>query len=237
MMRLSAIFFSFSAASAVLLAADVTGRVQLLDSHEASVRKHFDYSGVVVSLYPVGGAVKVPPIHAVMKQRNKTFSPHVLAIPVGSSVDFPNLDPIFHNAFSNYNGQIFDLGLYAPGSSRAVKFSSEGAVRVFCNIHSSMSAMIVVVATPYYAVTKRDGSFTMANVPPGDYDLRLMHERATDATLRALFRRVKVPQEPLALPVLSVSEAGYLEIPHKNKYGHDYPPETDDHLGYSEIGK
>ena len=232
---------AFSAAlllsAARLHAGDVTGQVELRDSHEPSVRQHSNYSGVVVSLRPMGAGAPLKPMHVVMTQKNKTFTPHMLAITVGSTVDFPNLDPIFHNAFSSYNGQIFDVGLYPPGSTRSVKFTREGAVRVFCNIHSSMSAMIVVLATPYFAVTKPDGAFNIANVPPGDYELRLTHERASEATLRALSRRIMVSGEMLAIPTLSISEAGYLVIPHTNKYGHDYSPESDDHLGYSEIVK
>lgn len=218
-------------------AGDVTGQVELRDSHEAAVRQHSDYSGVVVSLRPMGTVAPLKPTRVTMTQKNKTFAPHMLAVPVGSTVDFPNLDPIFHNAFSSYNGQNFDLGLYPPGATRSVKFSREGAVRVFCNIHSSMSAMIVVLATPYFTVTKRDGTFSIANVPSGEYELRLMHERATEATLQALSRRIKVSEDTLAIPTLSISEAGYLVIPHKNKYGHDYPPESGDHSGYSEILK
>src|SRR5204863_367127 len=112
-----------------------------------SVRKE-NYSGVVVWLDP---QVAMPPApgQARMLQKDKTFIPHVLPITVGTTVDFPNADPIFHNAFSNYNGQLFDIGLYAPGSSRSVRFKSAGIVRVFCNIHANMSAVIVVLATPY----------------------------------------------------------------------------------------
>src|SRR5208282_5968572 len=160
--------------------------------------------------------------HSVILQKDKTFSPHVLAIPVGSFVDFPNLDPIFHNAFSSYSGQIFDVGLYPPGTSRSVRFTREGVVRVFCNIHSSMSAMIVVLATPYFAVTAHDGSFTLGDVPAGPYTLRVVHERSSEAALDALTRSITVGTEALVLPVLAISEAGYLSIPHKNKFGQDY---------------
>ena len=149
----------------------------------------------------------------------------MLAIPTGAYVDFPNVDPIFHNAFSSYSGQVFDVGLYPPGTSRAVRFTREGVVRVFCNIHSSMSAMIVVLATPYFAVSKRDGSFEIASVPPGEYELRVMHERTNEATLESLTRRITVGPEPLSVSAIGVSEAGYLSIPHKNKYGHEYPPD------------
>src|SRR5215469_14355246 len=91
-------------------ASNLSGRVELAFSKDPNVRKHLDYSGVVVWLEPASGAMTVPvrAKHAEMIQKNKTFSPHVLAITVGTTVDFPNLDPFFHNAFSNYNGQIFD---------------------------------------------------------------------------------------------------------------------------------
>ena len=100
-----------------------------------------------------------------MVQKDKTFTPHILAVPVGATVDFPNFDPIFHNAFSNYDGQVFDVGLYPPGTSRSVRFSRPGVVRVFCNIHASMSAVIAVLATPYFDTSKRDGKFEIRDVP------------------------------------------------------------------------
>ena len=89
--------------------------------------------------------------HARLIQKDKTFTPHVLAIETGTTVDFPNYDPIFHNAFSNFSGQLFDIGLYAPGSSRSFRFQRSGMVRIFCNIHPAMSAVILVVDTPYFA--------------------------------------------------------------------------------------
>ena len=109
-----------------LMAGAVTGKVELRDSRVSAVRNRQDYSGVVISLTPTrasapGGEDTVTPWkpkHAVIQQKDKAFTPHVLAIPAGSYVDFPNLDPIFHNAFSSYSGQIFDVGLYPPGSSR-----------------------------------------------------------------------------------------------------------------------
>src|SRR6266700_5941569 len=89
--------------------ATISGRVELRDSRDPAARKRLDYSGVVISLKPVQGSAPVRPAERViMRQRDKTFSPHVLAIPTGASVEFPNFDPIFHNAFSSYNGQIFD---------------------------------------------------------------------------------------------------------------------------------
>ena len=215
-------------------AATVTGRVELRDSRDPAVRNRRDYSGVVLSLTAIQGAPAAHShtTHFTILQKDKTFSPHVLAIPVGSIVDFPNADPIFHNAFSSYSGQVFDIGLYPPGSTRSVRFTRAGVVRVFCNIHSSMSAMIAVLATPYFAITRRDGTFEISDVAAGEYDLSVLHERATETALETRGRRVTVGQEALVLPPIVISEAGYLPIPHKNKYGHDYPPESDGHLTY-----
>ncbi|MEQ1885519.1 MAG: hypothetical protein ABL967_10695 [Bryobacteraceae bacterium] len=209
----------------------VKGKVELRDSRDPAVKNRSDFSGVVVTLKPVKGSVRVSPGKATIEQKEKTFSPHVLAVPVGTLVDFPNFDPIFHNAFSSYSGQVFDIGLYPPGSSRSVRFTREGVVRVFCNIHASMSAMIVVVSTPYFATTKRDGSFELPSVPEGEYDLSVFHERATEPVLKALGKKVTIGSGAAAIPSISISEAGYLSIPHKDKYGHDYH-DADGHSMY-----
>jgi len=220
-----------------LAAATITGKVELRDSREASVRKRLDYSGVVISLAQnVRPTANLSDTHVTMRQKDKTFSPHILAIAAGTYVDFPNDDPIFHNAFSSYNGQIFDLSLYAPGSTKSVRFSRDGIVRVFCNIHSSMSAVIVVLPTHYFSTTGRDGSFHIPNVPPGDYQLTVFHERATEATLNALSHRVTVDSST-QLPPIVISEAGYLQMPHNNKYGRTYAPEPDDRSIYSATKK
>jgi plastocyanin len=227
----------FSLAGAVAYGAHVSGSVALRDSKDPAVRKGNDYSGVVIWLDPVSGPApaQVANKRARMVQKDKTFTPHVLAIPVGGTVDFPNFDPIFHNAFSNYNGQVFDVGLYPPSSSRAVRFTRAGVVRVFCNIHANMSAIIAVLGTPWYAVTQRDGSFRIADVPPGEYTMRVFHERASQAALDALTRRIAVPQNGAELGPISISESGYLAIPHKNKYGREYPPAADTGEGYPSV--
>jgi plastocyanin len=221
-----------------LSAASVSGRVDLRDSQDAAVRKHMDFSGVVVWLEPAAGSTPPPAVAAArpapegavarMVQKDKTFTPHVLPIRVGTSVDFPNFDPIFHNAFSNYNGKIFDVGLYPPGTSKRERFSQPGIVRVFCNIHANMSAVIVVLNTPYFEATQKSGNFQFHDVPPGEYTLRFFHERATQATLNSLTRRITVPEGSVTVPAIGISESGYIVIPHHNKYGHDYTAAPDD---------
>jgi plastocyanin len=224
--------------SASLFAATVTGRVELRDSKEASVRKKRDFSGVVIWLEPINGRPLHPPaVRARMTQKDKTFSPHVLAVPTGAVVDFPNFDPIFHNVFSTYDGQPFDLALYPPGKSKSVKFTQPGIVRVFCNIHSTMSAVIAVLDTPYFDVSKRDGTFELRDVPAGDYRLQLFHERATQATLDELGRRLTVDGDQQDMAPIAISESGYLPIPHMNKFGRPYPQPPDDGGVYPAVRK
>jgi plastocyanin len=210
----------------------ISGRVILRDSHVDAVNKKKDFSGVIISVEAVNSRPpEAPAKHAVMLQKNKMFTPHILPVVTGTIVDFPNADPIFHNAFSSYSGQIFDVGLYPPGTSRSVRFSRPGQVRVFCNIHPTMSAIILVLNTEYFTATAKDGSFEL-NVPPGEYELKVFHERATEQTLAALSRRILVGDQPLHLPDIEVSEDGYLLAPHKNKYGKDYVPPPDDQTVY-----
>jgi plastocyanin len=231
----STIAFVFAAGLAC--AATVSGRVELRDSKDVQVRKKMDYSGLVIWLEPLSAAPApaAAALSARMIQKDKTFTPHVLAIRTGTNVDFPNFDPIFHNAFSNYDGKKFDIGLYPPGATRGVRFNRPGVVRVFCNIHASMSAVIVVVNTPYFATTKKDGAFEIPSVPAGDYRVRVFHERATQATLNALERHVSIGEGAVTLAPLTVSETGYLPIPHTDKFGHAYHNAPDDNGAYPAV--
>ena len=231
MTLLSRICFSWILAAAHLHAAVINGQVRLEGSRDKQVQARKVYSGVIVWLEPVEGAARTAPRSARMLQKGKTFVPHILAIPVNSTVEFPNYDPIFHNAFSNFSGQIFDVGLYPPGTSRTVRFRREGIVRVFCNIHPTMSAVIAVLPTMWFAVTDAQGAFTLNDVPPGTYMLKIFHERATESTLERLEQRITVAGN-MRLPELVISEADYLPTPHKNKFGKDYPSVIDDGLPY-----
>ena len=108
----------------------------------------------------------------VLDQRNLTFSPHILVVRVGTVVDFPNNDRVFHNVFSFRDGKRFDLGMYPVGTMRQVRFDRPGLSRIFCNIHPQMAAYVVVVDTPYFASANRDGAFSIAEVPAGTYTYR-----------------------------------------------------------------
>jgi plastocyanin len=113
---------------------------------------------------------------AVMDQRNETFVPHVLAITTGTTVDFPNSDKFYHNVFSLSKIRPFDLGRYAAGNSRPVRFDRAGIVRVFCDIHSHMNAYILVFGHPFFAMTDAEGRYRIENVPPGTYGVIAWNE-------------------------------------------------------------
>ena len=117
-----------------------------------------------------------PPGRARLDQRNETFVPYVLAVTVGSTVDFPNDDPIYHNVFSLSKPKRFDLGRYPRGQSRSVVFDRPGVVRVFCEIHSHMSAFILVFAHRYFALTDAEGRYRIDGIPPGSYGLAVWND-------------------------------------------------------------
>ena len=154
-------------------------------------------------------------------QKDKRFTPHLLVIPAGTAVEFPNRDPFFHNVFSLFEGKRFDLGLYEAGTTRVVHFDRTGVSYIFCNIHPEMSAVVVSLQTPYYAVSDASGKITIPHVPQGRYMLQVWSERASVDSLKALSREVAVSGEDLSLGTLRLSENS-LPAPHKNKYGRDY---------------
>jgi len=164
----------------------------------------------VVTLEPASGRFHHrSPRNRVMEQRNREFGPHVLVVPTGSTVSFPNFDPVYHNVFSRSEGKPFDLGVYKAGQAREVLFDREGIVRVGCNLHANMSAYIVVVSAPHYTITDARGSFAFRNLEPGKYRLRVYSERGErpavqEVTVRAARNTVAVelpgggPLGPLA---------------------------------------
>jgi plastocyanin len=200
----------------------VTGRIDLEGAANTAAA-----SSTVVWLMPIGSvseAAPVAPMHAVLAQKNKTFEPHLLVVTRGSTVDFPNRDPWFHNVFSLFNGKRFDLGLYEAGTSRTVHFDREGVSFIFCNIHPEMSAVVVVLGSSYFATTSKQGDFSIQQVPPGRYMFHVWNENALPATLQALGREIQVNGASHSLGTISVPVTRAASIPHKNKYGQDYEP-------------
>lgn len=185
----------------------------------------------VVWLTPVkaGEAGKPAPVqNAVLRQKNKTFEPHLLVVTVGTDVQFPNEDPWFHNVFSLFNGKRFDLGLYEAGSSRTVRFDHEGVSYIFCNIHPEMSAVVVALPTNYFALPDREGNYTISGLAPGRYVLHVWSENAQPATLLAVAHEVQVSNASHTLGTLRVPADATPALAHKNKYGQDYePPKSD----------
>jgi plastocyanin len=131
---------------------------------------------VYLETAPAAALESREPMRARMDQRNETFLPHVLAVDVGTVVDFPNNDTTYHNVFSLSKTRKFDLGRYAQGKSKPIRFDRPGVVRVFCDIHSHMSAFILVFSHPYYAKAETDGKYRIDSVPPGTYTVSAWHE-------------------------------------------------------------
>jgi plastocyanin len=132
----------------------------------------------VVMLWPEKGTKKRQPKQRIVEQRGKAFAPHVMAVPVGSTVSFPNFDPIFHNVFSLSKAKAFDLGMYKNGETREVKLDKPGIVRLGCNLHANMSAYLVVVDAPHYVIVNSDGTYSFKSLAPGKYRVQAWNEQS-----------------------------------------------------------
>jgi hypothetical protein len=182
----------------------------------------------VIWLQPQAGTPTPPfPPHQqyTLLQKNRMFLPHLQVIPVNAVVQFPNADPFFHNVFSLFDGKRFDLGLYEAGSTKSVTFPREGVSYIFCNIHPEMSAVVIALSTPLYAVDNATNSFTLRNVPPGDYSLHVWIEGLQPSFLEQLTRRVHIipGKVDLGQIVAPISQHGILS--HANKFGKPYTPD------------
>jgi len=212
----------------VLLAALCAPAQQALKGHVQLTRNGHplaDASKAVVWLTPVGTTVETPrqdPAHIPqLVQKNKSFQPSLLVIPVGGKVEFPNHDPFFHNVFSLFEGKAFDLGLYESGTTRFVQFDKPGVSFIFCNIHEQMSAVVIALATPYYGISDARGDLSISNVPPGRYQLQVFHSSVAPDALRALSREITIGAADTSIGSLTLSETD-VTLTHKNKYGRDY---------------
>ena len=238
----AAVLFGGLSRSQALQLLPVTAQIQIV--RERSVKQAAEHSGaadlsnVVVWLTPLGsstpapttsGPARVPP---VLTQRNKTFDPHVLVVEVGAVVQFPNKDPFFHNIFSLFDGKRFDLGLYEAGTTRSVRFDRPGVSYLFCNIHAEMSAVVVVVETPYFAKSDRSGIVSIPDVPDGRYQLHVWYERSLPEDLKGLTLPVTISDSERNLGAIKVVENPSFTLAHKNKYGQDYiPPASPGYTG------
>jgi plastocyanin len=138
---------------------------------------------------------------AELRQEHETFSPHTIAITRGSSVDFPNGDPFFHNVFSLSHAANFNLGRYERGQSRAREFTKSGTVKVYCDIHSHMSATILVFDHPYFTIPELSGSFELPAVPAGAYTIVGWHERVGERSEHIVVEAGKPTSIDLTVPV------------------------------------
>lgn len=197
-------------------AGDIVGRVALT---EKGGKKATDLSDVVV--YVESAKARPKPAREVLTMKSKTFTPHLLAIGTGTTVDFPNEDPILHNVFS-VSAEGFDLGLYKRPKSGSKTFDRPGVYTVYCNIHPQMSATVVVLDHPYFTTAAKDGSFRIAGVPAGDYKLLAYNECSGEGAPVT----VKVTATGETAAQLALDASTFKRMAHKNKFGKDYGKEA-----------
>ena len=205
-----------------LQAATVAGKITFVTKRgQNPVRNE-----TLVWLDPVGvRSAKKPAAGFQMVTRNKTVLPHVLAIPAGSSVSFPNEDPISHNLFSLSQNNQFDLGLYRKGAGKTQKFETPGVVNVYCNVHPTMSAVVHVMTSPYYAFADAAGNYTVADVPAGKYNLIAWNEQGGISAPQPI--EVSAAGAVTGNPAVTLDSTAYRQTQHLNKLGKPYLPPSD----------
>jgi plastocyanin len=198
--------------------ASISGRLTVLDRGNKLAK---DVADAVVWLEPVDRRLlpdSIPVDTTEIMMSKKAFRPHLVVVTVGSAVAFPNEDPFNHNVFSRSQIAPFDLGRYSRGKVSSTDFPRAGVIRVFCNVHARMSAIIVVRDSPYYAQPSGDGSFSIVGVPAGDYVLHAWHERAK--TFRP--RRVQVTSRGVGNMTVELDARDHRFVQHLNKFGQPY---------------
>lgn len=213
---LFALFFPGFEPPAAGSAGSISGRVTL--SKGNGVRSDASNAIVWIEGPPRSGGGGRP---LAMVQESKRFAPRVLIVPRSGTVEFPNNDPIFHNVFSVSGGNRFDLGLYRSGATKSRSFGEPGLVRVYCNIHPQMVGFLMVVDSDFAAVTDRSGAFHFEGVPAGSWTLKAWHEEGTETSVPVIVPAAGAP--PLTI---SIDTSAYRPIPHKNKYGKEYSPQS-----------
>ncbi|MBZ5613490.1 MAG: hypothetical protein LAO23_05730 [Acidobacteriia bacterium] len=225
----------------------VHGRVEVIGTRDAGKAGHSAIPGTVVWLTPIAvtGAeseaiaassspATSPATNLRLVQKNKSFQPHILVVQAGSMVEFPNRDPFFHNVFSLFEGKRFDLGLYEAGTSRTVRFDRPGISYIFCNIHPEMSAVVITITTPLYAISNPEGQITLAGVPYGRYVMRVWSEGMGPENEPPLTREITIANDASSLGVIRVPETTGQSMAHKNKYGREYDEPTPNNSVYKQ---
>ena len=202
----------------------VAGRISILEKDNTPTPDLSDAVLYLETTAPAGtggGAAAVArPVTVEIAITDKTYAPHVVVVPLGSTVRFPNHDPFNHNVFSVSEPNSFDLGLYGRGEAKSYTFTHPGLVRVYCNVHPRMVAYVLVMENRYYAQPGNDGSFAIEDVPAGRYRLHVWHERIPSEVVKEVS-----PGTAGASPELQIAlnARGYKWEPHRNKYGRNYP--------------
>jgi plastocyanin len=216
MKRLLLVVCAMALAAPEVFAGGVSGRVNFVTKRGQNPI----VNETLVWLEPSPGtrAAKRPAASFTMTTRGKALLPHVMAIPVGSTVTFPNEDPISHNLFSLSSASSFDLGLYRTGAGKSHTFTAPGTVNVYCNVHPNMSAVIQVMATPYYGFADAAGNFTLADVNPGKYEIVAWNEQGGVAHAGT----VEVPASGMTNIAVTIDGRNYRIAGHANKEGKPY---------------
>jgi plastocyanin len=228
-LQMLSLAIALSIAGISALCAQDDGRMQVqakLSFTKSSHEGHRALSAVVwlKPLQETPSAEFIPSQPYTLLQKNRAFKPHLLVIPVGSVVQFPNDDPFFHNVFSLFDGKRFDLGLYEAGSTKSVTFSREGVSYIFCNIHPEMSAVVVTLSTKLFAIADSSGAFRIADVAAGDYEMHIWIEGVPVPALRDMTRRVHISMGSADLGKIEMP--GELPTVHTNLYGKPYDREV-----------
>ena len=196
----------------------VAGTVSILEKHN---KPSPDVGDAVIYLT---GAAANPgrPATVDVTIADKKFVPDVVVVPVGSTIRFPNTDPFSHNVFSASDPNGFDLGLYGRGEAKGHVFDHPGLVIIYCNVHSSMVAYVQVIGSRWFTQPGADGSFAIANVPPGHYSLHVWHPRVSQEVVQDVDVAATGGGLTLSQPV-QLDARGFKWQPHKNKFGKPYP--------------